>query len=80
MSYFRFFDQKTAKKPQKTNKNHDLQPPKEDDFPIPGVTLAIVGHWLQVAGNLVTYWLPGYWLPGYWLLASHPVTGYLQRG
>ena len=41
---------------------------------------SIVGHWLQVTGDLVTYWLPSYWLPGYWLLASHPVTGYLQRG
>ena len=40
------------------------------------VTGSIVGHWLQVTGDLFTYWLPSYRLPGYWLLASHPVTGW----
>ena len=28
---------------------------------------SILGCWLQVAGDLDTFWLPGYLLPGYWI-------------
>ena len=42
------------------------------------VTGSIVGHCLQITGDLVTnwlpgFWLPGFWLPGYWLLASQAI-------
>ena len=39
---------------------------------------SILGCWLQVADQLVPYWLPGYLIPGYWI-SFLPFTRRLPR-